>query len=249
MEKKRSGEYTFKVLPFEVDFRGKITLPHLTNYLLIAAGYHAEECGFGILSINRNNLSWVLSRLVIEMFHYPEHYDEIQVQTWVENVMRTFSMRNFAILNRDGQALGYARAVWAMIDQSTRKPVDLTQTAISEFINNNKACPIEKSGKIPFLTGEPHETFTVKYSDIDINRHFNSGKYVEHVIDVFSLHEFHKRDIRRFEIEFITEGIFNETISLYKQENPDNEFFIELKNEKGQTLSKSRVIFIHTATP
>jgi len=243
MEKKLSVEYTFKVLPFEVDFRGKITLPNLTNYMLVAAGCHAEESGFGILEINQNNHSWVLSRLVIEMFHYPEHYDEIRIETWVESVIRTFSMRNFAILNKDGQALGYARTVWAMIDQNTRKPVDLTQTAISEIINNNKECPIEKSGKIPFLSGEPHETFSIKYSDIDINHHFNSSKYVEHVIDAFTLHKFHKRDIYRFEIEYINEGVFGETISLYKQENPDNEFFVELKNENGQTLCKSRIIF------
>ena len=243
MERKISSEFAFKVLPFEVDFRGKITLPHLTNYMLVAAGYHAEECGFGFLKINQSNHSWVLSRLVIEMFNYPEYYDEISIDTWVENVIRTFSMRNFAILNKNGQALGYARTVWAMIDQNTRKPVDLTQTNISEIINNDKECPIEKLGKIPFLTGEPHETFTIKYSDIDINQHFNSGKYVEHVIDAFLIYKFKKRDIRRFEIEFMNEGGFNETVSLYKQENPDNEFFIELKNENGHTLCKSRIKF------
>ena len=242
MEPDSSAQYTFKVLPFEVDFRGKLTLPHLTNYILNAAGYHAEECGFGMLKINRSNHSWVLSRLVIEMISYPEHYEKIQVQTWVEGVMRMFTLRNFAFLNKEGQVLGYARTIWAMIDQTTRKPLDLTQTNISDFICK-KECPIEKSGKIPFLEGEPKEKFTIKYSDIDINQHFNSSKYVEHVIDAFSLHKFEKRDIHRFEIEFMAEGKFGETISLYKKENPDNEFFIELKNEAGNTLSKSKIKF------
>jgi acyl-ACP thioesterase len=206
------------------------------------AGYHSEECGFGILKINQNNHSWVLSRLVIEMMEYPKHYEKILIQTWVESVIRTFSLRNFAFLNKDGKVLGYARTVWAMIDQETRKPLNLTQTPIPDFICD-KECPIEKFGKIPFLDGETKETFIIKYSDIDINQHLNSSKYVEHILDAFSLHKFRKRDIHRFEIEFMAEGTFDETISLYKQENPDNEFLIELKNSNGQTLSKSKVKF------
>ncbi len=242
MEKDMSGQYIFKVLPFEVDFRGRLTLPHLTNYILNVAGYHAEECGFGMLKINQNNHSWVLSRLVIEMYSYPKHYEKIQVQTWVENVMRMFTMRDFAFLNKDGEVLGYARTVWAMIDRTTRKPMDLTQTNIADFISK-KECPIDKFGKIPFLTGEPREIFKIKYSDVDINQHFNSSKYVEHIIDAFTLNKFRKRSIRRFEIEFMAEALFDETVSLYKHENPDNEFFIELKSGAGHTLSKSKVKF------
>ena len=236
------GKYIFKVLPFEVDFRGKLTLPHLTNYILNVAGYHADECGFGMVKINENNHSWVLSRLVIEMQKYPKHHEKIEIQTWVEGIMRMFTLRNFAFLSTDGEVLGYARTVWAMIDRTTRKPLDLTQTNISDFICQ-KECPIAKSGKIPFLDGTPKETFTIKYSDIDINQHFNSGKYVEHVMDAFTLHKFKKRDVQRFEIEFMSEGRFGETISLYKKENTDNDFFIELKNEHKNTLSKSKIKF------
>ena len=242
MESDLSGKYTFDILPSEVDFKGKLTLPNLTNYILNAAGYHACECGFGMSEINQSNRSWVLSRLVIEMMSYPKQYEKIQVQTWVENVMRMFTMRNFAIMDEEGKILGYARTVWAMIDLITRKPSDLTQTNIPDFICK-KECPIEKSGKIPFLEGKPKEKFTIKYSDIDINQHLTSSKYVEHIIDAFNLKMFEKREIHRFEIEFMSEGKFGETISLYKEDNTDNEFFIELKNEAGNTLSKSKMTF------
>ena len=38
---------------------------------------------------------------------------------------RLFTDRNFAILDKEGKALGYARSVWAMISMETRKPADL----------------------------------------------------------------------------------------------------------------------------
>ena len=60
MEINKFGEYTFKVLPFEVDFRGTLTVPHLTNYILNCAGYHAEECGFGVI----NNVGYVSKMMI-----------------------------------------------------------------------------------------------------------------------------------------------------------------------------------------
>jgi len=242
METDLFGEYLFKIRPFEVDFRGKLTLPHLTNYILQAAGYHAEECGFGIMEVNRDNHSWVLSRLVVEMINYPTHNESIRIQTWVENVMRMFTLRNFSFLDKEGKIVGYARTIWAMIDRTTRKPLNLSATNIHNFFCK-KECPIASSTKIPSLEGEPKEMFTIKYSDVDFNQHLNSSKYVEHVIDAFTLHKFRKRDIHRFEIEFMAEAKFGETVALYKQENLDNEFYIELKNKNNFTLSKSRVKF------
>lgn len=236
------GEYTFKVLPFEVDFRGKLTMPHLTNYILNTAGYHAESSGFGIEEINKENKSWVLSRLAIEMIKYPHHYDKIQVQTWVESVMRTFSFRNFAFLTKEGEVLGYARSVWAMIDITSRRPNNLSEVIHPEFISD-KICPIAKASKIASVDTGITDSFTIKYSDIDLNQHLNSAKYVEHIIDSFTLYKFERRDIKRFEVEYIAESTFGEKINIYKKENPNNEFLIELRDGKDNTICKSKIIF------
>ena len=238
------GEYTFKVLPFEVDFREKLTLPHLTNYILNSAGYHSESLGFGIQKINKeSNKSWVLSRLAIEMVQYPKNYDKIQVQTWVEGVMRTFSFRNFAFLSKEGEVLGYARSIWAMIDITTRKPTNMTDIILPEFFNKEKECPIAKSGKIPAIDVDALETFKVKYSDIDFNQHLNSAKYIEHIIDSFTLYKFSKRDIKRFEVDFIAESTFGETISIHKKESENNDFLVELRNENNETICPSKISF------
>ena len=45
----------------------------------------------------------------------PCQYEGFSIQTWVENVYRLFTDRNFAILDKEGKAVGYARSVWAMI--------------------------------------------------------------------------------------------------------------------------------------
>ena len=97
----------------------------LGNHLLNCAGFHASERGFGMATLNENHYTWVLSRLAIELDALPNQYEKFSIQTWVENVYRLFTDRNFALVNQEGKTIGYARSVWAMISMETRKPADL----------------------------------------------------------------------------------------------------------------------------
>ena len=45
----------------------------------------------------------MLSRLAIELDEMPYQYENFSVQTWVEDVYRLFTDRNFAIIEKDGK--------------------------------------------------------------------------------------------------------------------------------------------------
>ena len=119
------GKYKFVAEPFHVDFTGRLTMGVLGNHLLNCAGFHASDRGFGIATLNEDNYTWVLSRLAIELDEMPYQYEDFTVWTWVENVYRLFTDRNFALFDKEGRKIGYARSVWAMINLNTRKPADL----------------------------------------------------------------------------------------------------------------------------
>lgn len=238
------GEYPFKVLPFEVDFRKKLKLPHLTNYLLNCAGYHADKCHYGLEDLKGLNYSWVLSRVAIEMYRYPLMDEKIKIQTWVEGIYRYFSKRDYSFTDANGEIIGYAKTIWAVIDKKTRKPINLSKI-IKDDIIVEKTCPIEECKNIQNLPSDNKAkgNFIVQYSDIDMNQHLNSSKYIEHIMNAFTLHKFEHRDVSRFEIDYKSECFFGETLQIHKEEYPDNKFSIELRNEKGLTVSKSRIIF------
>ena len=102
-ENNKIGTYNFVAEPFHVDFTGRLTLGVLGNHLLNCAGFHATERGFGMAELNEENYTWVLSRLAIDMDEMPLQYESFSIQTWVENVYRLFTDRNFAILDKDGR--------------------------------------------------------------------------------------------------------------------------------------------------
>ena len=105
------GTFHFVAEPFHVDFTGRLTMGVLGNHLLNCAGFHANDRGFGMATLNEDNYTWVLSRLAIELEDMPRQYEDFTVRTWVENVYRLFTDRNFDIRDKDGRVIGYARSV------------------------------------------------------------------------------------------------------------------------------------------
>ena len=73
------GTYSFVAEPVHVDFSGKLTLGVLGNHLLNCAGFHAEERGFGMATLNEQHYTWVLSRLAIEVEEMPHQYEPFTI--------------------------------------------------------------------------------------------------------------------------------------------------------------------------
>ena len=251
-EYNKVGTYSFVAEPFHVDFSGHLFMGVLGNHLLNCAGFHATERGFGMAELNESNYTWVLSRLAIELEEMPAQYEEFSVDTWVENVYRLFTDRNFAIYGKDGRVYGYARSVWAMINMDTRKPADLLSLhggRIVDYIETEKPCPIEKPGRIKVNNCMPVRSVEMYYNDIDINGHVNSIKYIEHVLDLFLKDWYAAHTIRRFEMAYVAESYFGDVLSFFREENEDGTYDVEVRknvggeNPEGEVVCRSKLKF------
>ena len=235
------------VEPFHVDFTGRIFMGVLGNHLLNAAGNHSSRRGGGIGALHETRHTWVLSRLSVEMTEMPRQNEHIEIHTWVESVMKLFTNRNFSIHRADGTVLGYARSVWAMSDMETRRPCDLLALYDGDILNyvvsaEENVCPIEGHGRFRFREPELVRTLDVRYSDIDINRHVNSIKYMEHILDLFSREEL-ERGLRRFEIAYKAESRMGDTLSFYMQRGENGETDVEVCRGGEDVVCQARVIF------
>lgn len=239
------GKYEFVAEPFHVDFRGRLSLGILGNHLLNCASFHAKDRGFGIATLNEQHYTWVLSRLVIEMDNYPMDYKKFSIETWVENVYSLFTDRNYRIAGENGETMGYARSIWAMISMEDRKPINLLKIndgKIMDYISDYP-CPIEKPSRIKVRETAPAMTHRVIYSDLDINGHMNSIRYIEHVLDLFDIEYYRKYNIRRFEIAYVAESYFGDTLDFFTEETGDNSFNIEIRKNGNEVVCRCLVRF------
>lgn len=236
------AEYPFIIQPQDVDFQSQLTLASLVNILLTTAGYNADENGFGIRKLNEMNSSWVLLRLAVEMNSFPLQYENISVETWIENIGRSTTIRNFRIRNKQSEIIGSACSMWAMIDLKTRRALDLQLLeGIQPFATNIKL-DIAKPIKLETIDGDPIERLKVKYSDIDINQHTNTMSYVKWITDTFSLETFKQNSIKRFEINFLNEILFGAEVSIFVNKNDNADYRFEIRADEKSSC-KSRIVF------
>ena len=242
------GKYQFLAEPFHCDFSGRLFMGHLGNHLLNAADFHSTDRGFGMKYLMTIKRSWVLSRLAIEVNEMPEQYTKFNVETWVENAMRFFTQRNFAVTDDNGKVYGYGRSVWAMIDTDSRQPCDILSIkdgAINQWIEAEKPCPIDKGGRVKMSdNAEFVHAIDTYYNDVDINGHINSVKYIEHVLDLWSIDWYKEHRIQRFEIAYVAESHAGDKLSFYREETGENEFCVRIVRTDGTECCRSKVKFL-----
>lgn len=244
--------YPIYIEPFHVDFTGRVFMGVLGNHLLNAAGNHSQRRGWGIGALNESHHTWVLSRLSIEMTEMPRNFQHCRIKTWVEGVMKLFTNRNFSIEAEDGHPMGYARSIWAMIDLDTRRPCDLLSLYDGDILNyvvspEENVCPIAGHGRFRFTEAVLVRTIHTYYSDVDINGHINSIKYIEHIMDLFSAEQL-GRGVQRFEIAYKAESYMGDTLSFYLQTTEDGNTDVEVRRNDspdapGVVVCQARVIF------
>lgn len=247
------GKYLFMAEPFHCDFSHRLFMGHLGNHLLNAADFHSTDRDFGITYLNPIHKTWVLSRLAVEMDEMPMQYTKFNVETWVESAMKYFTNRNFRVVGEDGKVYGYGRSVWAMIDTETRQPQDILEIHDGEIVNwieTEKECPIEKSSRVKMsdkaVLVREIDTY---YNDVDVNGHVNSIKYIEHILDLFSIDFYRENNIKRFEIAYVAESYGGDRLSFWQEQTGDNEYCIRITKlsedgEKTIEVCRCKVVFV-----
>lgn len=239
MEQKESlprvATYEFTAYPFRCDVTDKLFLGNLGNMMLNAADFHSNARGFGMNYLNPRHLTWVLSRFVIEMKSVPRAYDHFTVSTWVENAMRFFTSRNYSVEDAEGHNLGYGRSIWAMINTETRQPVDLTKVRdgeIMDWVEAEKPCPIDKCSRVKVdKDAEEVGSVVAQYSDVDVNGHVNSVRYLDHVLDLWPLEWHREHALKRLEAVYVAEAHAGDTLRLLREDMGNGEYHVAIMKQ------------------
>jgi acyl-ACP thioesterase len=160
----------------------------------------------------------------------------------VEEINRASTTRNFKITDEAGVIIGGASSIWAMMDIKTRRAIDLkTLPHLNAFVTGEPSI-ITKPTRLQSIDGIENavEEHTVRYTDIDFNQHANSMKYVEWLLDRFSLNWHKTHLVKRFEINFLHEALYGETLGIYQQQELLTSLF-EIKKQDGQPVCKMKL--------
>lgn len=229
--------YEYEIKYQEVDVQRKLRLYNLENYLLEVAGTVADSLNFGIARLHPMGLTWILTRMSIEMFELPTHCDRIRIETWIESSAHMLSSRNFRIYKGE-KLIGQVKSVWAVLDMEKREIVNIFDHPM--FDNSIDGEVIEmarvRMTTIPEPTGVV--AHKVVYSDIDYNGHCNSCRYLQAMTDAY-LPDYYGKKVR-LDINYSKEALLGETLQTYYLVTADGVQY-QQKNEAGETSCSAKI--------
>ncbi|MBR4266923.1 MAG: hypothetical protein IKQ46_12795 [Bacteroidales bacterium] len=221
------------------DYTGKLSLPKLGNYILDTAGLHATELGISMQTLAKNNMTWVMSGLHFEVFNLPTINSFVDIHTKISNCTKISSQRDFFI-TCNGEKIANVSSEWLIINTKTRRPVFLNEVFPDVFdLTSEDEISVEKYKHLRFvLDDDKYQSVNkIKYSDIDINKHLYSMRYLEMTFDLFDIDFFKSKKIKRMDVNFLSEVLYNQEVKIYKQQN-ENISQIEMRYE-GKTMYRA----------
>lgn len=232
--------YEYEIKYQEVDGEKKLRLFNLENYLLEVAGTVADELGFGIAALHPRGLTWILTRLSVEMYKLPTHCEKVRFETWIESNAHMLSTRNFRIYSGD-KLIGQCKSVWAVLDLAKREIVNIFDDPMFANCVDGEVIdmPRIRMTTIPEPTGiVPHK---VVYSDIDYNGHCNSCRYLQAMTDAY-LPAYYGKKVR-LDINYQKEAMLGEELqTLYLVTEEGVQY--QQKNSHGETSCSAKITLL-----
>lgn len=232
-----------KTASYFVNRFGKLSTSSLFYQIQEIAWEHAEKLGFGYDNLRENNHFWVLSRLLIKINRRPDWGENFIIETWPTGADGFLAYRDIRFLSEKGEVLINATTSWLVLDLNTKRII--RHSELKDFPIHKERVFEEFAGKVDSPKENEISAFSqVLFNEIDINQHFNSGRYLERIIDSydFDFHELH--ELEEFELNFAKEGVQTDMLAVKKQFlDNDQHLCSVIRQSDGKDLVRAKLVW------
>ncbi|MDK9717850.1 MAG: thioesterase [Trichlorobacter sp.] len=196
----------------ELDPRNWVRLTVILAWLQEVGAEHALQLGVGLKHLHKMGLTWVLSRLTIELLRPVIGTEQVTVSTWPVTRDGFFSIRDFLLTDQQGQTIGRATSSWAALDLKTRRPVKIDEHLSNYPLHLQRALN-DPFATLPLLEGcQTGLQLPVLRADLDMNNHVNNTIYAGWALEAVP-EELIKRAVPvLIEIGFRAEALYGDSI-------------------------------------
>uniref|UniRef100_UPI003217E43B acyl-[acyl-carrier-protein] thioesterase n=1 Tax=uncultured Draconibacterium sp. TaxID=1573823 RepID=UPI003217E43B len=239
MEFKYRQELTTK--SYFVNRFGKLSTSFLFWQIQDIAWEHAEILGFGFDNLKKEQQFWVLSRLLVKIKRRPKWGERFIIETWPVGTKGLLALRDIEFLDEKGESIIQATTSWLVLDAKTKRIIRLED--LKDIPLNGERVFEHTAGKVQAPKSDQELIFSpALFNEIDINQHFNSGRYLERIIDSYDFDFHSKNELAEFEINFAKEGIPEDRLAVKKQFIDDKIHLCSVVRESdGAELIKAKL--------
>jgi acyl-ACP thioesterase len=207
-----------------------------------AAWNHAEHLGVGHAELAERNKLWVLGRLLLQIDQCPRWGESGELTTWPRGTSGAFALRDFEIHKEDTTRLAAGTSSWLVLEASTHRPQRLDKllqeirAPVRKMALGREACKL--TGTIACDATMVRE---VRYSDVDINQHVNSARYIGWLLDSYSRQFYQSHTLRRIEVNYLAETRWPDSVSIRSQTLSNAKIVHSIAKSDGQEVCRAEL--------
>lgn len=165
----------------ETDTDAKLSLTGIMNYMQDCSTLQSEDLRVGISYLDQKRKAWLLSSWQIVILRRPAIGEKISVVTWPYDFKGIYALRNFAILDRDGDYLVKANSCWFLLGLDTGKPLRIAEEDVAPYGELEERISMDYAPRKIVLPPQLEEAGRIRIMkhQIDTNHHVNNAQYVD----------------------------------------------------------------------
>lgn len=172
-------KFNSRVRYSEIDENGQLDSSSLVNYFQDCSTFQAEDIRSGINFIEDLKCAWILCSWQIIVNRLPKLGEQITIETWPNQLKGFYAIRNYRMLDEQGEVCSFANSVWVYLNMETMKPKMIPPIIIKAFTIQAPIVWNWGGRKLQLPNGgEEKEAFLIIADYLDTNHHVNNGKYV-----------------------------------------------------------------------
>ena len=214
MQKTYQEEFVLKTC--DCDFMGVWRPSAIMQTMQELAGIHSELLGCGRNALLKNNTVWVLNRCEIHIDRYPQMGERVVAETFPTVNRRWFFPRYYFFRDEQGDTLGYAATLWALLDLENRRMLPPGDVARVLPDNSDLPLPMGLPATVDTVAGEENISRRVPtYFDLDVNQHVNNTRYADWACDALGIEVMRKYCLETLLVNYDAEVRPDQTITLH----------------------------------
>ena len=204
----------YEVTSHDVDVNNNMRPSLIIRYMQETANHQMRDRGPTYFDLFFKGMSFVITRMTVEITSQLHQYDKIEVSTWNCPCKGATFIRCYEI-TRDGELAARAYSAWAMNNLNTGK---LCRTSDVDLSNYESGEPFEMN--LPTRVRLPKDieyenvgSKEVMYSDVDMNVHMNNTNYPDMLWNYIP--DIRNKKLTSVNLRFIAEAPLGSTVDIY----------------------------------
>ena len=168
----------------DVNIDNQLTMKGALRLMQEASNCHSDQVGYGLNQIPQTGYSWVLHQQRCHMYQRPGWGSKLTIRTWSRGAEGLICLRDFEMLNEQGQRVAVATTAWLLVDARSQKMLKVPASMMEEYGTIDEAVFDEPMKRLKMLPDASKTwEYTILKRDIDINRHVNNLCYLDYAVE------------------------------------------------------------------